>query len=86
MDRPDCEHYAPTPGLSHAAAAGKIKDHVVAVVDVRRAYFYAGPLPKTFVELPDNFDIDTRTRCCGRMRRCLYGTRQAHQREIEKRI
>ena len=36
MDGPDCEHYAPTPGLdlvkgvlSHAAAAGKSKDHVV---------------------------------------------------------
>ena len=46
-----CEHYTPTPGLdlvkgvlSHAAAAGKSKDHVVAVVDVRRAYFYAEPL------------------------------------------
>ena len=61
----------------------------VAVVDVRRAYFYAEPLPKTFVELPDYFDIDTRTRCCGRLRRCLYGTRQAArswQREIEKGI
>ena len=76
MDGPDCEHYAPTPGLDlvkgvlgHAAAAGKSKDHVVAVVDVRRAYFYAEPLPKTFVELPDYFDIDTRTRCCGRLRR-----------------
>ena len=96
MDGPDCEHYAPTPGLdlvkgvlSHAAAAGKSKDHVVAVVDVRRAYFYAEPLPKTFVELPDYFDIDTRTRCCGKLRRCLYGTRQAArswQREIEKGI
>ena len=72
--------YAPTPGLdlvkgvlSHAAAAGKSKDHVVAVVDVRRAYFYAEPLPQTFVELLDYFDFDTRTRCCGRLRRCLYG-------------
>ena len=89
MDGPDCEHYAPTPGLDLAAAAGKSNDHVVAVVDVRRAYFYAEPLPKTFVELPDYFDIDTRTRCCGRLRRCLYGTRQAArswQREIEKSI
>ena len=53
--RPDCEHCAPTPGLDlvkgvliHAAAAGKSKDHVVTVVDVRRAYFYAEPLPKTY--------------------------------------
>ena len=96
MDGPECEHYAPIPGLdlvkgvlSHAAAAGKSKDHVVAVVDVRRTYFCAGPLPKTFVELPDDFDIDTRTRCCGRLRPCLHGTRQAAmswQREIEKSI
>ena len=71
MDGRDCEHYVPPPGLdlvkgvlSHAAAAGKSKDHVVAVVDVRRAYFFAEPLPRTFVELPDYFDIDTRTRCC----------------------
>ena len=68
-DGPDCEHHAPTLGLdlvlSHAVAAGKSKDHVVVVVDVRRAYFYADPLPNTFVELPGYFDIDTRTRCCG---------------------
>ena len=96
MDGPDCEHYPPTPGLelvkgvlSHAAAAGRNKDHIVAVVDVRRAYFYAEPLPKTFVELPDCYDLDTRTRWCGRLRRCLCGTRQAArswQREIEKGI
>ena len=45
-------------------AAGKSKDNVAAVVDVRRAFFNAEPLPKTFVELPDHLDIDTRTRCC----------------------
>ena len=35
MDGPECEHYAPTPGLelvkgelSHAAVAGRGKDHV----------------------------------------------------------
>ena len=86
--------YAPPLGLelvkgvlSHAAAAGSHKDHVVAVFDVRRAYFYGEPLPKTFVKLPDYCDLDTRTRCCGRLRRCLYGTRQAArswQRETEK--
>ena len=75
--------------LSHAAAAGRNKEYVVAVVDGRRAYFYAEPLPKTFVELPDYYDLDTRTGCCGRLRRCLCGTRQAArswQREIEKGI
>ena len=74
MDGLDCKHYALTPGLelvkgvlSHAVTAGRNKDHIVAVVDVRRAYFYTGLLPKTFVELPDNYDLDTRTRCCGRL-------------------
>ena len=96
MDGPDSEHDGPTPGLelmkgvlNHAAAAGKNKDHIVAVVDVRRAYFFAEPLPKTFVELPDHCDLDTQTRCCGRLRRCLYGMRQAGrswQRETEKGI
>ena len=59
MDGPNCEHYAPTPGLelvkgvlSHAAAAGRNKDYTVAVVDVRRAYFHAELVPTTFVVLP----------------------------------
>ena len=30
----------------------------MAVVDARRAYFFAKPLPKTFVELPDYCDLD----------------------------
>ena len=75
--------------LSHAAAAGKNKDHVVAVVNVRCAYFYVEPLAQTFVELLDYYDLHTRTRCCMRLRRCLFGTRQAArswQREIEKGI
>ena len=42
----------------------------MAVVDVRRAYFYAEPLLETFVELPDYYDLDIWTRCCGRLRRC----------------
>ena len=77
MDGPDCEHCAPTPGLvlvkcvlSHTAVTGRNEDHIVAVVDVRRAYFYAEPLLETFVELPDYYDLDIRTRCCGRLRRC----------------
>ena len=63
MDGLDCEHYAPTPGLElvkgvlcHAAAAGRNNDHIVAVVDVRRAHFYAEPLPKTLL---DHYGPDT---------------------------
>ena len=62
--------------LSHAAAAGRDKDHVGTVIDVRRTYFHAESLPKTFVELFGHYGLDTRTRCCGRLRRCLYATRQ----------
>ena len=96
MDGPDREYYAPTPGqkllngvLCHVAAAGRDKDHIVAVIDVMHAYFYANPIPKTFVELLDYYDLDTLTRCCLRRRRRLYRTRQAArlwQREIEKGI
>ena len=71
--------------LSHDAAAGRNKDHIVAVVDFRRESFSANFLPNTFVELPNYNNIDTQTRCCGRLQRCLYGARQAArlwQREI----
>ena len=96
MDGPDSEHYVPTPTLelmkgvlSHAAAAGRNNDHIVAVVDVRRACFYAEPVPKTFVELPDHCHLDIPTRFCENLRLCLYWTRQAGrswQRETEKGI
>ena len=53
--------------LSHVTAVGRDKDYVVAVVVVRRAYFDAEPLPRTFVELLDYFDLNTRKRCSGRL-------------------
>ena len=98
MDGPDHgEHYAPTPGLdmvkavlSHAASSrgkfGKDDDVIVVVVDIRRAYFYAKPAVDTFVELPDYYDAAIRARKCGKLKRCLYGTRPAArswQRELE---
>ena len=50
MDGSHSEHYAPAPGLvlvkgvlSHAAETGRNKDHIVAVVGVRRAYYHAEP-------------------------------------------
>ena len=38
-----------------------MKDIVVAVFDVRRAYFYAEEKRDTFVELPDNVPAEFRT-------------------------
>ena len=71
MDGTDSEHHGAIPGLelvrgvfNHGAAAGKNQNHIVAVVDVRRACFYAELLPKTFVELSDYRDLNSRTRCC----------------------
>ena len=96
MDGPDHgKHYAATPGLDlvkgvlgHAASLRSRPgtDVVVAVVDVRRAYFYAKPQENTYVELPDYFDAETRRTHCAKLCRCLYGTRQAArawQRELE---
>ena len=57
--------------LSHVAAAARNKDRLVPFVDVRRAYFFGEPLPKTFVELPHIYDLDTRRRYCKRLRRWL---------------
>ena len=72
--------------FSLAAVLGRNKDHIVAVIDVRRESFSRRAFSRTTsVELSDYNNIDTQTRCCGTLRRCLYGTRQAArlwQREI----
>ena len=74
--------------LSHVAAAAKNKDHLVPFVEVRRAYFYGEPLPKTFVELSHNYDLDTRRRYCILLRRWLVQDetrcKRLRQRETEK--
>ena len=45
--------------------------------DVRRAYFYAEEKRDTFVELPDYVPAEFRTTHVGKLRKALYGTRQA---------
>ena len=90
------EHYAPTPGLDMAkavvnpAASARKKDGagdvVLAAVDICWAYSYAKAAEDTYIEVPDHFDPVTRARKVGKLKRCLYGTRQAaraSQRELE---
>ena len=63
--------------ISHAARQAESEDIVVAVVDVRRAYFYVEEKRDTFVELPDYLPAEFRTTLVGMLRKALYGTRPA---------
>ena len=63
--------------IAHAARWAESEDIVVAVFDVRRAYFYAEEKRDTFVELPDYVLAEFRTTHVGKLRKALYGTRPA---------
>ena len=77
------EYFSQTPHLAlvktmiaHARLA-ESEDIVVAVFDVRRAYFYAAEKRDTFVQLPDYVPADFWTTHVGKLRKALYGTRPA---------
>ena len=85
----DCKDdslYASTPPLealrlivSWAATVtkeGNGHDHELMINDVRRAYFYAKASRDLFVELPDE-DLRKKPGLIGRLKLCLYGTRDA---------
>ena len=63
--------------IAHAARRAESEDIVVAVFDVRRAYFYAEEKRDTFVELPDYTAAGFRTTHVGKLCKALYGTRPA---------
>ena len=63
--------------IAHAARWAEHEDVVVAVFDVRRAYFYAEEKRDTFVELPDYVPAEFRATHDGKLRKALYGTRPA---------
>ena len=63
--------------IAHAARRAESENIVVAVFDVRRAYFYAEEKRDTFVELPDYVPAEFRTKHDGKLRKALYGTRPA---------
>ena len=78
------EYFSETPDLAsvkaviaHAARRAESEDTVVAVFDVRRAYFYAEEKRDTLVELPDYVPAEFRTTHVGKLRKALYGTRPA---------
>ena len=78
------EYFSETPDLplvkaviAHAARRPQSEDIVVAVFDVRRAYFYAEEKRDTFVELPDYVPAGFRTTHVGKLRKALHGARTA---------
>ena len=78
------EYFSETPDLAlvkavitHAARRAEGEDIVVAMFDVRRAYFYAEEKRDTFVELSDYVPAEFRTTRVGKLRKALYGTRPA---------
>ena len=56
---------------------GAAAERVVEVIDARKAHLHATPDREVFVELPPEL---RRKGFCGRLRRCLYGTRDAPKR------
>ena len=79
------ELYASTPPLEalkvvlSEIATGKRGGKVVALVDVRRAYFYAPARRRVFVELPPEDYQPGDEHICGLLQYSLYGTRDAAQ-------
>ena len=63
--------------IAHAALRAESEDIVVAVFDVRRAYFYAEEKRDTFVELPDYVLVEFWATHVGKLHKALYGTRPA---------
>ena len=62
--------------IAHAARRAESEDIVVAVFDVRRAYFCAEEKRDTFVELQDCVPAEFRATHVGKLRKALYGTRR----------
>ena len=79
------ELYASTPPLEtlkvvlSETATGKREGYVVALVDVRRAHFYAPARRRAFVELPPEESQAGNEHVCGLLQHSSYGTRNAAQ-------
>ena len=79
------EFYAATPPLeakkmlfSHFASQGRAGSPMqISFVDIKKAYFNGVPRRKLFVKFPREAGQEEGT--CGRLLRCVYGTRDAGQ-------
>ena len=78
------EYFSETPDqaldkavIAHAARLAESEDIVVAVFDVRRAYFCAEGKRDTFVDLSDYVPAEFQTMHVGKLRKALHGTRPA---------
>ena len=78
------EYFSETPDLAlvkaliaHAARLAESEDIVVAVFDVRRAYFYTEEKRDIFVEMPDYVPAEFQATHAGNLRKALHGTRPA---------
>ena len=60
------------------AASAESEDVVLAVIDVRRAYFYAKAKRKLYVELPPEDWQEGDEHMCGRLNYSLYGLSLIH--------
>ena len=61
--------------ISRAADMGQGRQ--LMINDIKRAYFYAAATRDLFVELPTEDNMYGRTDLVGKLRPCLYGTRDA---------
>ena len=69
-----------TSGGSEARHLGSsVKQPVLLVIDVRRAYFYAKVRRRVYIELPEGDGGGPGSRQCGLLRKSLYGTLDASQ-------
>ena len=66
--------------IAHAARRAESEDIVVAVFDVRRAYFYAEEKRDTFVELPHYVPAEFRTTHVGKLRKACTELAQLQHR------
>ena len=74
--------YASTPPIEAlrlivSRAATSDKQRYLMISDVRRAYFYAEATRDLFIKLPEEDDMYGQGDLVGKLRLCLYGTRDA---------
>ena len=62
---------------SRCREVGTMKEIAVMVIDIKRAYFYAPARQDIYVKLPPEDPRAMDPNVCGKLRKSLYGTRDA---------